>query len=738
MCAKPMTAPVNERSPELIPFTVASQLLRELGERLVGQAHIALAELVKNAYDADATKVQIRFEPDRIVVEDNGHGMNRHEFQHFWMRIGTPHKQLKRTSREFGRTMTGSKGVGRLAVQFLARDLDLYTVAKKRGSTQLHAHVNWDQAVEVGELTEATAAVWSSAPSDRFPGNSRHGTRLEMKRLEQEWETQSFQKLAQEIWFLEPPFGKAAFVAGTASEAGFEVVFDTDDPDAEKEFDRQMSAILRIWHAKINGKLIPPEGKGKPARLSILVEFQDGERFQHEETIEEPLIDNLEYEVRVFHFEHRQRFGILVQKAREYADEFGGINIYDGGFRLPYYGALTDWLDVEKDHARRLSLSNLLPDELQVPGGMTFLPSNRRLMGVVNVNTTKEAQSSRACRLTLQIQISRDRLVANEAYKQLQFLVRLALDFYAVHEKRRSLIGPETLWDKLEPVRRKVLRVEQVLESFEREIPGDVYDSLNLRITAAVEASETEAERTAQQLAIMGTLATAGITALATEHQVGQQLAVLEHNIARLKKIAVVGKPSKEELQKLAEDLTAWLDRVRATRGLFTSLMDEKSRDTIAPMRALAVLNTTKEQVSPLMRGVNIETSGVSSSLRLPAAALAEWSAIFQNIFFNAFNAMIDSDQKRIRVFSGSDDKRQRIVIEDTGVGIDLEEAERLFEPFERELELSPRRRELGLGGTGLGLTIVRMLAGNRGCDVSFIPPLDDYRTALELSWNSK
>ncbi len=49
-------------------FSVDAQLLRELGERLVGRPHIALAELIKNSYDADATQVQLRFEHDQIVV----------------------------------------------------------------------------------------------------------------------------------------------------------------------------------------------------------------------------------------------------------------------------------------------------------------------------------------------------------------------------------------------------------------------------------------------------------------------------------------------------------------------------------------------------------------------------------------------------------------------------------------------------------------------------------------------
>lgn len=56
-------------------FSVDSALLRELGEKLVSTVHVALAELVKNAYDADATEVRISIKPNptggpTIVIED--------------------------------------------------------------------------------------------------------------------------------------------------------------------------------------------------------------------------------------------------------------------------------------------------------------------------------------------------------------------------------------------------------------------------------------------------------------------------------------------------------------------------------------------------------------------------------------------------------------------------------------------------------------------------------------------
>jgi HSP90 family molecular chaperone len=126
-----------------LPFTVDSALLQELGERLVGKPHVALAELIKNSYDADANQVTIEFLPeeDRIEVRDDGHGMDLDEFKNYWMRIGSQHKSQQGVSRRLKRPLTGSKGVGRLAVQFLAHDLELDTVSSKDRHHKIQAQV---------------------------------------------------------------------------------------------------------------------------------------------------------------------------------------------------------------------------------------------------------------------------------------------------------------------------------------------------------------------------------------------------------------------------------------------------------------------------------------------------------------------------------------------------------------------------------------------------------------------
>jgi hypothetical protein len=150
-------------------FQADSALLRELGERLVGQPHIALAELIKNAYDADATLCTIVMGEDEIVVTDNGHGMTEREFLDHWMTIGTRNKQERGASRDLGRSVTGSKGVGRLSAQFLAHELEIVTAPKDRPVKQLRALVNWDEAIEAGKLTEAEAFYKNRAPGHIIP-----------------------------------------------------------------------------------------------------------------------------------------------------------------------------------------------------------------------------------------------------------------------------------------------------------------------------------------------------------------------------------------------------------------------------------------------------------------------------------------------------------------------------------------------------------------------------------------
>ncbi len=198
-----------------LKFTIDSHLLQELGERLVGRPHIALAELVKNSYDADANICEIKFSDGEIQVWDDGHGMKFEDFRDFWMRIGTTNKQVQQTSRYYERPLTGSKGIGRLAVQFLGKEVEIVTTSVSEGSKRVYALVDWDEAIEAGDLTEAVARYRTSQEKETYANGSSTGTKIILRTLNHDWSYDEHDKntpvraLARQVWMLQPPFADA-------------------------------------------------------------------------------------------------------------------------------------------------------------------------------------------------------------------------------------------------------------------------------------------------------------------------------------------------------------------------------------------------------------------------------------------------------------------------------------------------------------------------------------------------
>ena len=138
------------------------------------------------------------------------------------------------------------------------------------------------------------------------------------------------------------------------------------------------------------------------------------------------------------------------------------------------------------------------------------------------------------------------------------------------------------------------------------------------------------------------------------------------------------------------------------------------------------------------MGRVDFDVTGIPEQLRFPVASFAEWSALLQNVLTNAWNAMLDAERASIS-FEGGRGARARewLRVSDTGVGLGVptEESEALFEPFERHLRISEENRSIAMGGQGLGLAIVRMIARRRSAQAAFVHPKPGFTTTIEISW---
>lgn len=713
-------------------FQVDSALLRELGERLVGQSHIALAELIKNAYDADATLCTVKFLHDEILVSDNGHGMSETEFLKFWMRIGTTHKQQTLVSRNLHRPITGSKGVGRLSAQFLAREMTLTTSSEEESAIALVAEVDWDSAISANELTQAEATYWIKERVVSFAGHARHGTMVAMRGLKQKWNEEHFAALAAEIWMIQPPipdqYSKVSKRTVDPHTFRVEVLDSKNEPI--KSFETQMQAAIENWIAIVEGAI---EREGDKGRATVTVRFNDG-TIHNENFVTDGYVSSATWHIRIFNLAGRQANNIPVKEAREYFAKFGGIGVYDAGFRLPYYGINQDWLGLEYDHSHRKNKSSLLPPELHVHRALNDLPTQGRIFGFASVNTAQEAVNATSDNILagdyLKIQVTRDRLVSNLAFRELKDAVRWSIDYYATRQRARVIQKAE-IKRSAEPSSVKLERIDEIVSSVRPDLPEEVFEELDKEFKDYSRTLQQEAKAREAEQVLLGPLATAGISALALEHEYKKEFLKASDIVKQLR--ANADDPT--EVMRLANDVSLWLERLTSIREIFAPLMDQADREELSAYNATALIKEVAKSIRPLVPTTTIHVHS-SSTVTLPLAAYAEWQAIFQNVLLNAANAMLDKTESRIDVEVLVSKSGGKILVSDVGTGVDLENSDELFTPFSRRSGISAERKRLGLGGTGLGLTIVRMIAENRRCRVRFVEPREEYSTTFELSWN--
>lgn len=754
-------------------FSVDAALLRELGERLIGRAHIALAELVKNAYDADAhtCRIDIDLDGDQIVVADDGHGISEHEFHDYWLRVGTTHRAEERVSRKHARPMTGSKGIGRLSAQFLAEEMELQSNSATSPDQKLLAFVDW-RTIQSGKDIETVSVDWDSTPeAGLYAECSLVGTEIKLSGLRTAWDTDAIEALGKDVWMLRSPFREAG--RQTRGKTAYDFYVDLHAPNlasARDSFDKMHRTLFSNWRARITGSL--EDGRGRRgAGATIMVEFakdypdglEDSQSFR--ETVgfpverraeplsssddqtgsspQSPALDKARFEVLIFKPEGRQPDQLPVKEMREYLRTYGNVSVYDAGFRLPYYGSSKDlgghdWLNIGADQGRRLIASELLPERLKIPGRyMLDLPNPGRIFGAVDVDTNHERHAFRQHESSgdwLQIQPGRDRLTPNNSFKQLQELVRFSLDFYA--NRYRALADRQLQAQKGAAKPSHALTgAIQTLERNKPSLPAEVYQEVKRDLVTVQRAVKTESDALDSRAAILGPLATAGMAALAMDHEIAREANLVADVANRLKKLSEeVPSPT---LDRAVADLNNFHNRFNSYRELFSPLADAEDREATRRLSVSLIANQVVKAVRPRMPRVAFDFSGIPRDLRFPVGAFVEWSAVLQNVLFNAWDAMLDCDLKRVR-FDGIVKRRnQRLRISDTGVGlaVPVEESNLLFEPFERRTEINFANRSVALGGQGLGLAIVRMISSQRGAEVRFVEPKKGFSTTIEVAW---
>ncbi|QYU68674.1 ATP-binding protein [Leptolyngbya sp. 15MV] len=358
-----MTAAEPTRT--FLAFRPRARVLQLLGDELIGSPRLAVFELVKNAYDADAGEVVVSLEfgsahEPTIKVTDDGSGMSAEVISNIWLVPGNDHRQrqraeLRRTPRH-GRLPLGEKGLGRFAVHKLGERISMVTRAE--GHRECVVEIDWSDLVAKPYLDEARVEIIEREPEVFTDG--RTGTAITIGALRQPtWSRGDVRRLQRQITSICSPFEEPSGFRAVLELPGHEDWI-ADLPDVSEILGRAIwKFAFRLeggrfdWSyefRRVPGLRLEPRSVSKKGDVLRLLPTEG--RSDRRVTADEHTTDGIGPVRGEFYVYDRDREVMRhladVQLLADYLDENGGIRVYRDGIRVYNYGEQgDDWLGLD-------------------------------------------------------------------------------------------------------------------------------------------------------------------------------------------------------------------------------------------------------------------------------------------------------------------------------------------------------------------------------------------------------
>ncbi|MEM6777727.1 MAG: sensor histidine kinase [Planctomycetota bacterium] len=721
-------------------FQTQGRLLQELGERLVARADVALTELIKNAYDADATECEVEFGDGQLIVRDDGHGMTEEEFLSKWMQIATPDKQRNRLSRKFERNVTGSKGIGRFAVRFLGKRLELETIAASGGEIlKLKVTFDWAAIDKRPELQKVKIPYTLSSTRP----NERVGTTLKISGLRSPNEETITKDLRTSLLSIAHPYAgleKGRFDRRIQSDAdpGFNILLPGPDEDDESDL---TSAILDNAFAKLT-----IDCRKSYVEFSIL-DNRDRKLLKRRIERRSQLENGFFADIRYF----PRRKGMFVgrgvdgRKAWKWIgnNENNGIGIVDHGFRIRPYGfGEDDWLQLSYDAAHRSRDWRSPFTMVKMPqdaksnakaNPMLYLPGFHQLIGAVFVESDP-AQTSHAKDLTPSM--DREGFVDNEGFRELRDLVRAGLELLAYVDHREQRKNEERRREEEASEFRKDL---DAAVDFIESVPGlAVRDRRQVvarfeQLSADLEEKEEYYRIGTQKLEMMGLL---GVMAGFITHEMDRVLHDLKDLLRKTKQLEKKDKT----LAKIRARIESSLATVSGQLDYATAFVGSVHASAEDPgeysARGTAMMIKNRLQSFYEERGVDVSVD-IRREVRVPNVPKALYHGVAMNLFTNALKAAVGgesaSKDPRVVIKSWNEKGKHIFEVADNGIGIPPSIEKRIWDPLFTTTS-SGEFNPLG-SGMGLGLTLVKKLVGDVGGSIRLVTPPPEFSTCFRVEF---
>lgn len=686
-------------------FRPRARVLRTLGDELISSEVVAVLELVKNAYDADATRVLIRFDgpleigKGQLEVIDNGHGMSLKTVQSAWMEPATITKKRATRSEEKKRRMLGEKGIGRFAASRLANYLEVIT-RRKDAKNETIALFDWSQFDDETRYLDEIEVLWEErSPEEICPDGTiqelwkveegdealAHGTILRMGGLRTSWSEEQVERLRTDLSRLISPFFQ---------EDEFSIRLQLPQPLEPLSGNIEPPESLKNPHYFIKGNI---DGAGN---YKLTVKLKDQTRTKNIKgrfTLPDghiPECGPFFIELRVWDrdqasvSELAREYGATISNVREDLDDVAGISIYRDGFRvLPYGDPRNDWL--------RLDLRRVQNPTLRL--------SNNQIAGYVLISADENPQ--------LRDQSNREGLMEGRALDDLRELIKLALSL--IEQRRYELRHPRNS-----------------RQSSPKK--GGIFSDFN--ITAVREFVKQRYPRDFELLKLIGE----------KERDIEQRVEQVQEVLARYRRLATLGQlidtllhDGRAPLSKVVNEVQLGLRDLKHAHGVGQEFLGRlKTRFEVIDTQT-KTLSTVFRRIEPFggrKRGrpsqisleqtignaflvLEGELNEIGVEFELPKGNIqvtvdqAEIQEVIINLLQNSLYWLrkVPKGSRQIIVQTHRISSNEvEIIFSDSGPGVDPDSRERIFDPY-----YSTKPDGVGLGLTIAGEIITEYYAGS-------------------------
>lgn len=338
-------------------FKISAALKDLIGKELITDELVAVFELVKNSFDANATKVEVIFENsngpknERIIIKDNGKGMNYDDLKNKWLFVAYSAKRTGKENDDYRdkikpqRVFAGAKGVGRFSCDRLGKNLNLISIKNENKPKIENLIVNWEDFENADEEEFINIKV-SHSELKTNSYNLKHGTVLEISGLRDNWDRPRILKLKKSLAKLINPN------QGNDSDR-FEIeIIAKDEQRADKEEKNKLdvvnglikNSIFETLEIKTSNILVQISPKGDIIETIL----QDrGDLIYHLK--EKNPFENLK-NISVYLFQlNRAAKGNFTKTMGIEPVKYGSLFMYKNGFRVyPYGEPGEDVLNIDK------------------------------------------------------------------------------------------------------------------------------------------------------------------------------------------------------------------------------------------------------------------------------------------------------------------------------------------------------------------------------------------------------